>query len=139
MISSQDRGEPELAFRLLVNEPLMVVLPRDHRRAACETIDPRELVGDTFVTESHKAPVLRRIIANYLKRSGVNITPAHEADHLAIVMSLIASTGGIGLLPAYAKNLFPPSLTSRPLKGDTPTIDLVRGYRKSNQSLIVRE
>jgi LysR family hca operon transcriptional activator len=49
-------------------------------------------------------------------------------------MSLIASTRGVGLLPAYAENFLPPSVTSRPLKGDKPTIDLVLGYKKSNES-----
>jgi LysR family hca operon transcriptional activator len=134
----RERGVPDLAFRLLVKEPLMVVLPRDHHLAALTAISPRDLVGETFVTVSDTAPVLRVVIDNYLKRSGINITPAHEADHLAMGMSLIASTRGVGLLPAYAQNFLPRSVTSRPLKGDTPTIDLVLGYKKSNQSPILK-
>jgi LysR family transcriptional regulator, hca operon transcriptional activator len=134
----RERGVPDLAFRLLVKEPLMVVLPRDHRLAALKSIAPRDLVGETFVTVSDTAPVLRAVIDNYLKRSGINIKPAHEADHLAMGMSLIASTRGVGLLPAYAQNFLPSSVTSRPLKGDTPTVDLVLGYKKSNQSPILK-
>jgi LysR family hca operon transcriptional activator len=87
---------------------------------------------------SGTAPVLRKVIDNYLKRSGVNITPAHEADHVTMGLSLIVSTGGIGLLPAYAQNFLPSSVTSRPLKGYTPTVDLVLGYRKSNESSILK-
>ncbi len=134
----RERGLPDLAFRLLVKEPLMVVLPSDHRLAALKFIGPSELVGETFVTVSKTAPVLRVVIDNYLKRSGVNITPEHEADHLAMGMALIASTGGVGLLPAYAQNFLPSSVTSRPLKGDTPTVDLVLGYKKSNQSPVLK-
>jgi len=134
----REKGVPELAFRLLVKEPLMVILPTDHRLAARKAIGPQDLVGETFVAVSDTAPVLRVVIDNYLKRSGVNITPAHEADHLAMGMSLIASTRGVGLLPAYAQNFLPSSVTSRPLKGDTPTVDLVLGYKKSNQSPILR-
>jgi LysR family transcriptional regulator, hca operon transcriptional activator len=134
----RERGVPDLAFRLLVKEPLVVILPSDHHLAALKAISPRDLVGETFVTVSNTAPVLRVIIDNYLKRSGINITPAHEADHLAMGMSLIASTRGVGLLPAYARNFLPSSVTSRPLKGVAPTIDLVLGYRKSNQSPILR-
>src|SRR5256712_3077770 len=134
----RERGVPDLAFRLLVKEPLMVVLPRDHRLAALKAISPGDLVGETFVTVSATAPVLRVVIDNYLKRSGINFTPAREADHLALEMSLIASTRGVGLLPAYARNFLPSSVTSRPLKGDTPTIDLVLGYKKSNQSPILK-
>jgi LysR family hca operon transcriptional activator len=134
----RERGAPELAFRLLLKEPLSVVLPSDHRLAALKAISPKDLVGETFVTVSHTAPVLRGVIDNYLKRSGVKITPAHAADHVTMGMSLIASTRGVGLLPAYALNYLPTSVTSRPLKGDTPTVELVLGYKKSNKSPALR-
>src|ERR1700728_1609516 len=130
----REKGVPGLAFRLLVKEPLMVILPSDHHLAALKTISPRDLVGEAFVAVSHTAPVLRKTIDNYLKRSGVNITPAHEADHVTMGMSLIVSARGVGLLPAYAQNFLFSSVTSRPLKGIAPTVDLVLGYRKSNQS-----
>jgi LysR family transcriptional regulator, hca operon transcriptional activator len=134
----REKGKPELAFRVLVKEPLMVILPSDHRLAALKSISPRDLVDETFVAVSDTAPVLRRIIDNYLKRSGVNITPTHAADHVTMGMSLIASTGGVGLLPAYVQNFLPSSVTSRPLKGDAPTVELVLGYKKSNESPILK-
>ena len=134
----RERGVPDLAFRLLVKEPMMVILPRDHRLAALKAIGPRDLVSETFVTVDDTAPVLRMVIDNYLKRSGINIKPTHEVNNLAMAMSLIASTGGVGLLPAYAQNFLLSSVTSRPLKGDTPTIELVLGYKKSNESPILK-
>jgi LysR family hca operon transcriptional activator len=62
----------------------------------------------------------------------------HTVDNLAMAMSLTASTGGVALLPAYAKNFLPRSVTSRPLDGEAPTIDLVIGYNKTNTSPILR-
>src|SRR5260221_2559931 len=112
----REKGEPDLAFRVLVKEPLMVVLPCEHRLAALKAISPKDLVAKTFVIVSKTAPVLRAVIDNYFKRFGIGITPTHEADHLAMGMSLIASTGGVGLLPAYPQNFLPSSVTSRPLK-----------------------
>src|ERR1700687_2639538 len=134
----REKGVPGLAYRVLVKEPLVVILPSDHRLAALKAISPGDLVGETFVIVSHTAPVLRAVIDDYLKRSGINITPAHEADHVTMGISLIMSTRGVGLLPAYAQNFLPSSVTSRPLKGDTPTVDLVLGYRKSNESPILK-
>jgi LysR family transcriptional regulator, hca operon transcriptional activator len=134
----RERGAPDLAFRLLVKEPLVVVLPGNHRLAALKDISPKDLMGETFVIVSQTAPVLRGVIDNYLKRSGIRITPAHEADHVTMGISLIMSTRGVGLLPAYAQSFLPASVTSRPLKGDTPTVDLVLGYKKSNQSPILK-
>jgi LysR family hca operon transcriptional activator len=133
-----EKGVPGLGFRVLVKEPLMVIMPSDHRLAALKAINPRDLVGEPFVIVSNTAPVLRAVIDDYLKRSRIKITPAHEADHVTMGISLIVSTRGVGLLPAYAQNFLPSSVTSRPLKGDTPTVDLVLGYRKSNQSPILK-
>ena len=116
----------------------MVVLPGNHRLAALKDISPKDLLGETFVIVSQTAPVLRGVIDNYFKRSGIKITPAHEADHVTMGISLIMSTRGVGLLPAYAQNFLPSSVTSRPLKGQSPTVDLVLGYKKSNQSPILK-
>ena len=134
----RERGVPDLAFHLLVKEPLVVVLPRDHRLARLKALSPRDLVGETFVSVSDTAPALRVVIDDYLKRSGINITPDHEVDHLAMAMSLIASTRGVALLPVYAENFLPMSVTSRRLRGDAPTIDLVLGYNKANRSPILK-
>ena len=134
----REQGAPDLAFRLLVKEPLVVVLPSNHRLAALKAIGPQELAGEIFVTVSQTAPVLRGVIDNYFKRSGIKITPAHEADHVTMAISLIMSTRGVGLLPAYTQNFLPASVTSRPVKGDTPTVELVLGYKKSNQSPILK-
>src|SRR5580693_7615133 len=134
----REKGMPGLAFRLLVKEPLMVILPSDHHLTALKAISPRDLESETFVIVSGTAPVLRAVIDNYLKRSGIKITPAHEADNVTMGLSLIVSTRGVGLLPAYAQNFLPSSVTSRPLRGHTPTVDLVLGYRKSNDSPILK-
>ena len=78
------------------------------------------------------------VIDDYLKRSGIKVTPAHEVDHIAMAMSLIASTRGIALLPSYVVNFLPSTVTSRPLQGVAPTIDLVFGYKHSNKSPILK-
>src|SRR5438132_1177013 len=93
----RERGLPNLAFRLLVKERLTVILPTDHRLAALIAIRPQDLAGETFVNVSSTAPVLRAVIDDYLKRSGVKIRSAHEADHLALGMSLLAATCGVWL------------------------------------------
>jgi LysR family transcriptional regulator, hca operon transcriptional activator len=134
----REQGAPDLAFRLLVKEPLVVILPGNHRLAALKAISPKDLVGERFVIVSQTAPVLRGVIDNYFKRSGIKITPAHEADHVTMGISLIMSTRGVGVLPAYAQNFLPSSVTSRPLKGESPTVDLVLGYKKSNESPILK-
>ena len=127
---------PDLEFRLVTKEPLVVVLPSDHRLASLAKIDPHKIVGETFINVSSTAPALRVIIDDYLQRTGITIQTHHEVDNLAMAMSLVASTRGVALLPAYAQNFMPWSVISRPFKGEAPTIDLVIGYHKANSSPI---
>jgi LysR family hca operon transcriptional activator len=135
------RPEPnvvDLTFKVVTKEPLVVIMPSDHRLASREAIRVQEIVGETFISVSNTAPVLRTVIDEYLKRSGIDITPDHEVDNLAMAMSLVASTRGMALLPAYAQNFLPWSVISRPLDGNVPTIDLVIGYSNANTSPILK-
>ena len=128
----------ELVYRRVTTEPLVVVFPSDHRLAAHDAVELQEIVGETFIIPSNTAPTLRVVIDDYLKRSGLDIIPVHEVDNLAHAVSMIASTRAVALLPAYANNLLPWSVTSRPIRGDAPTIDLVVGYDKANRSPILK-
>ena len=134
------RTEPnfELVYEVVDHEPLIVLMPSDHRLTSREAIHPRELVGEIFVGGSNKAKVLRTVTEEYLRRCGLDIKLDHGVDNLAMAISLVASTRGLALMPAYAKNLLPWSVVSRPLEGEAPTIDLAVGYSKANSSPILR-
>lgn len=82
--------------------------------------------------------MLRKVTEEYLRGAGLDIKLDHGVDNLAMAMSLVASTRGLALMPAYAKHLLPWSVVSRPLEGDAPTIDLAVGYSKSNASPILK-
>jgi LysR family transcriptional regulator, hca operon transcriptional activator len=134
------RPEPHagrLVYKRVRREPLIVVFPRGHRLAARKAIQLREIKGEPFIKPSKTAPTLRKIIEDSLKRSGLDIRANHEVHNLAHAFSMIASTGAITLLPAYAKNFLPSAVTSRPIRGDAPTVDLVVGYNKANTSSIM--
>jgi LysR family hca operon transcriptional activator len=128
----------DLDYRVVSREKLIVLMPSDHRLTGRAAIRPEDFVGETFIMASNKAKVLHDVIERYLRENGVNITPEHGVDNLAMAMSLVASTRGLALMPEYANNLLPWSVVSRPLEGDTPTIDLVIGYSKSNTSPVLK-
>jgi LysR family hca operon transcriptional activator len=134
------RVEPtfDLGYEVVDHEPLIVLMPSDHRLTSREAIHPREFVGEIFIGGSKKATVLRAVTDDYLRRSGVEIKLDHGVDNISMAMSLVASVRGLALMPAYAKNLLPWSVVSRPLEGEAPTIDLAVGYSKSNTSAILK-
>jgi LysR family transcriptional regulator, hca operon transcriptional activator len=129
---------PDLVYKSVMTEPLVLVLPSDHRLAGQAVIAIQDVAGERFIGMSKTAPSLQIIINEYLKRNGIENRAAIEIDNIGMAVSLVASTGGITLLPTYAKNFLPWSVISRPLKGEAPTIDLVIGYNKANTSPILK-
>jgi LysR family transcriptional regulator, hca operon transcriptional activator len=130
--------DPDLAFKLVLKEPLVAILPRAHPLAERKTFDPRDLEGETFLGVSHIPRVLRRAVNGYLKRSGVEVAPRFEIDNFAMAVSLVTSERGVALLPISIEDYLPPSIVSRRLKGEQPTVDLMIGYREDNASPILK-
>ncbi len=129
---------PDLVYKVLVSEPLVVILPSDHRLASLKAIALKDLVGETFIGMADQAPVLRSIIEDYIRRSGLDLEPTHRVEYLSMAMSLVASTRGVALLPDYARNFLTRSVTSRPLAGGAPSIDLVLGHHKANNAPLLK-
>jgi LysR family hca operon transcriptional activator len=129
---------PDLVYKVLVREPLIVILPSDHRLASRKAIGLKDLAGETFIGMADQAPVLRSIIEDYIRRSGVDLQPTHRVEYLSMAMSLVASTRGVALLPDFARNFLTRSVVSRPLAGEAPSIDLVLGYHKANNAPLLK-
>ena len=64
--------------------------------------------------------------------------PSLEVDNFAMAMSLVTSTGGLAILPASINRYLPGSITSCPMAGEQPTVDLVLGYHRANTSPLLR-
>jgi len=129
---------PDLIYKVLIREPLAVILPSDHRLASRKAIGLKDLAGETFIGMADQAPVLRSITDDYIRRSGIDLKPTHKVEYLSMAMSLVASTRGVALLPDFARNFLTRSVVSRPLAGEAPSIDLVLGYHKANNSPLLK-
>jgi LysR family transcriptional regulator, hca operon transcriptional activator len=128
-----------LAFKLLVKEPLVVILPANHRLARHKTIRPQQLARERFIAGSTKlAPVLKSVVKEYAATSGLSLDQTYDVENISGGMSLVASSGNLMLLPAYVTKMLVPSVVARPLEGELPTVDLVMGYNKSNASALLK-
>jgi LysR family hca operon transcriptional activator len=134
-----EKQAPGLKFRLLRKDPLVLVMPRDHALAARTSIRPQDIAGEIFIgVSATRAPTLRTAIDDYARRTGVALKPEHQAENLAMAISLVASTGGVSLLPLYAENFLPKTVVSRPIHGISPMVDLVIGYNEANTSQLLK-
>jgi LysR family hca operon transcriptional activator len=129
---------PGIAFKLLIKEPVVAVLPTGHRLAARKKIRPQDMAGETYIAPSRVAPVLKSVLDAYAAKVGITLKPRYESENLSSAMSLVASTGGVSLQPLYAQNLLSSAVVIRPLQGEPPTIELVMGYNRSNTSALLK-
>lgn len=135
---SRIEPQPDVTYKIIAHEPIVVILPSDHPLAARAEVDPRDLDPDAFIGYSDTPHVLRGIVDRYLRDRGIVVSPTHFLDGFATGISLVASTRGVTLLPAYVETLLPWSVVSRPLAGNPPVIEIAVGYRADNPSPLLR-
>ena len=127
-----------LALKFLIREPLVAILPAGHRLAARKTVRGKDLARESFVGPSRLAPVLKSVIDAYAAKMKITWKQKYDAENISGGISLVTSTGGVTLLPAYVQNMLIPSVVARPLEGEPPTIDLMMGYNRSNTSSVLK-
>jgi LysR family transcriptional regulator, hca operon transcriptional activator len=135
------RPEPQsigLSFKFLAKEPLIAVLPADHRLTSRKKIRPQDLAREIYVSSARISPVLNSVIQGYARKAGITLKAEYEGDNLPSAMSLVVSTGGVTLIPLYAQNMLTPNVVARALEGVPPTIDLTLGYNEANSSALLR-
>jgi LysR family transcriptional regulator, hca operon transcriptional activator len=134
----REEQAPGLAFKFLTKEPLLAVLPQNHRLAARKEIRLQDLAGETFIAPTRVAPALKAAIDAYAAKLGVTLKVEYDAENLSSVVSLVTTTGGVSLLPLYVRQMLSSSVVMRPLLGEAPTIDLVLGYNRANSSALLK-
>ena len=128
----------DLVFKRVRTDPLVFVFPSNHRLASQAAVAPQEIVNETFYLPSKSAPAVRRLVLAYLDRAGIDPKADHEVHNVVHAISMITSTRAVMLLPAYTKRYLPESITTRPVEGEAPALDLVLAYHKANNSPILK-
>jgi LysR family hca operon transcriptional activator len=133
-----DEPVEDLRYARVRTDPLVYVFPSDHRLAGQAVIEPSDIAKETFFLPSKSAPSVRRVVLEYFKRAGVDLKTEYEVHNVVHAISMITSTRGMMLLPAYTQRYLPPSMTTRPVSGEVPTVDLIIAYHKANKSPILK-
>ena len=128
----------DLAYRRVRTDPLVFVFPSDHHLASQAAVAAQDVVNETFYLPSRAAPAVRRVVLDYFNRAGIDPKPEHEVHNVVHAISMITSTRGVMMLPAYTKRYLPETITTRPVKGEAPRLDLVIAYHKANKSPILK-
>lgn len=128
----------DLRYERVRSDQMVLALPSDHPLAAQAVIEPHQIAKETFFLPSRSAPSVRRVVLDYFKRNGVDLKPEHEVHNVVHAISMITSANGVMMLPAYTQQYLPASITTRPVSGHAPTIDLILAHHKADKSPILK-
>jgi LysR family transcriptional regulator, hca operon transcriptional activator len=121
----------DLVFRPLFTEPLVALMPVDHRLASSSILDAKSFAGEFMIGMAKRtSPTLRRLADNYLAESSVTVRRGPEAENLTMAVGLVLSEQAVCLMPRYVERLLPPTMTIRHLREPVPTVEMFVGYSK---------
>jgi DNA-binding transcriptional LysR family regulator len=99
----------------LVLEPLDIVLRRDHRLAAKDSLDPADLVDENWVAV-HEGFPLEQALSVITAFGGSEARNLHRINEFTVASAVVAASGCIALMPRFTTNLRDhPDLVLRPL------------------------
>ncbi|MGW4635059.1 LysR family transcriptional regulator [Nocardia sp. NPDC004415] len=105
---------PRIAARVLVREPIDVVVAHDHPLAARESVRAEELAEETWVSVRGGFPV-DDVLESIATITGVRPRIAQRLNDFRVIETLVASGYGVALMPRWA--VAHPGLSVLPLAG----------------------
>ena len=136
-----DEPEDQAQFNSLVvvQEPLVLVLPERHRLAERTQISLAVLANEKFVLPPASLLYgLRGQIDQLCLEAGFKPKVKQEAAWISTVLSLVSGGVGISLLPANVQNLQRTGVVYRSLQGKSPILEIGAVWRKDNSSVVLQ-
>jgi len=135
----------ELVFHRLLEEPMVVALPKGHalaRGQARAGLPLKGLSDETFVTNGqHGAPrVMRNAVFAACQAAGFSPRVGQEAPNVMGTLPLVAAGIGISIVPASLQHMHVRGVAYRRLTGSTqPKVPLTLASRCGDTSAAVRQ
>ncbi|MGB3553858.1 MAG: hydrogen peroxide-inducible genes activator [Jannaschia sp.] len=125
--------EPSLRVLPLFHEPLLVVMPSDHRLAAAARVERGDLRGETVMTleTGHR---LHDTVAAIAAETGAELSLDYEGTSLDTLRQMVATGLGLSILPAlYVRSEVAREslVVARPLSDPEPGRDIGMIWRRS--------
>ncbi|MET4097228.1 LysR substrate-binding domain-containing protein [Arthrobacter sp. UYCu712] len=99
----------------LLFEPLDLVIRKDHRLAAKDSIDPEDLRGETWVAV-HQGFPLENAIEQIAGIGGAEARIAHRINEFFVAAAVVAASDCVALMPRYTTDMHHhPDLLLRPI------------------------
>jgi DNA-binding transcriptional LysR family regulator len=127
-----------LRSELLLNDPIVVAMPRDHALAS-KPVDIQSLADERFVmTERVNNPTLYDLIVGMCTGAGFSPNLVNSSATWSGVLTLVESGEGIALVPSGVRYLSTPGLVFVDVVPQTAHIGLSIAWDPRNEGPVVR-
>ena len=133
---SSDYDTEDLEFEVFIREPIMAVLPKDHRISAMKVVPLKALAGEPFVTaDPEREPGFHEQVMHACQAAGFTPKVVQEVTEMQVGLGLgAASTELVGLLPASVRNLRTTGVVFKRLAKPVPEMTLYIAWHPDDLS-----
>lgn len=128
-------SSPEIDFRIINREPLVVVLPTHSPLASDRPLSMVELTEQRFVTYPPES-VMYRMTADLCREAGFQHRVSQMAQETSTILSFVAAGGGVALMPASVRSVQLRGVRYRELE-DSPHAELAVAWRREDRSVLL--
>jgi DNA-binding transcriptional LysR family regulator len=126
----------DIALHSIDVEPLVLVVPADHRLAAEPVVSLTDLRSESFVAYASRDSAVNDAVWRACKRAGFVPHRDHSAPGTAVLLALVAAGFGVAVLPASVRSLPLQGLVFRDL-ADGGSIELALAWRRGGDNPVV--
>lgn len=132
--------DASLKYEVLSREPMIVAMRLKHPLARKVGISLSSLANEPFVLPLQAAvPVYHDFILKACREAGFVPNAPHEADHLHLVLGMVAAGSGVALVPASARRMKQFRLAFVTLRPAPPDFEVAVAWRRDDTSERVKE
>ena len=126
----------DIELRTIEVEPLVLVVPADHRLAVEPVVSLTDLRSESFVAYSNRDSAVNEAVLRNCRLAGFVPHREHAAPGTAVLLALVAAGLGVAIAPASVRGLPLPGVVFRDLL-DGGSVELSLAWRRSAPSPIV--
>jgi DNA-binding transcriptional LysR family regulator len=127
--------DPALRSEVVTRERVVVALPPGHRLAAKSRIPFPALAKEAFVLPPREVvPVFHDAVLRLCREAGFIPHAPYEADHLQMIVAMIASGAGVGLVPTTARKFKHHRVAYRPFDPSPDDLEISIVWRRHDAS-----
>lgn len=124
---------------IIFQETLIVALPQAHRMAQNTKVELRQLAKEPFILFPRSlAPGLYDPIVSFCQQAGFSPIAAQEAIQMQTIVSLVAASMGVAIVPESMQNFQRCGVVYKPLQEESPIVSIALIWRDNPTPAVQR-